>query len=108
MTSSRRTSVPIDHLIAEVAAFPLASEAALKLQYQARLDHTNPQCIELHPRLQALTAPLWRAAENHLVVSYPGFSLEELITMRDRIWFNSHLQFRTDQLITVARCGIAR
>ncbi len=92
MTHSRQTAVPIDHVIAELAAFPLASEASLHLQSQASKT-AAPQCIKLDPSLQGPTAPLWRAAENHLLGSYPGFAVDELVAMRDRIWFNDHLRF---------------
>src|SRR5215813_3764286 len=83
MSTSRLTAVPIDHIIAELAAFPLAAEATLRLR-----------CVRLDPALQDTTASLWRQAENHLLGSYPGFSVDELVAMRDRIWFNDPLEVR--------------
>jgi hypothetical protein len=93
MSTARLTAVPIDHIIAELAAFPLASAATLRLH-----------CVCLDPALQGATAALWRQTENHLLGSYPGFSVDELVAMRDRIWFNDPLEVhrRTRQGVPAA------
>jgi hypothetical protein len=77
MHSSRLISIPIDHVVAEVAAFPLASEAALALRVSA----LDPQCAQP-------TASLWRHAERHLLGGFPAFSVDEVVAMRDKIWFH--------------------
>ncbi len=83
MSYIRLAGIPIDHLVAEIAAFPIASEASLKLG-----------AVELSPWLSqdsrvvhAATARLWRAAESALIAHAPNVSLDELTAMRDRTWF---------------------
>jgi len=78
MKSYRSAGIPIDHIIAEITAFPIASEASLLLRP-----------IALHSRLcqDYTTAELWRQAENSLLTSFPGFSVDEVVSARDRIWF---------------------
>lgn len=74
---SRIAALPIDHLEAELCAYPLSSEAAFE---------QNP--VELCPGLeQAKTYQLWRRAEKELLGTWPGVSLDECVAMRDRLWF---------------------
>ena len=73
---SRLAQIPIDHVVAEVAAFPLASVASLELGL-----------TELSPLLSGPTRPLWREAERHTLGSFPAFSVDEAVAIRDRIWF---------------------
>src|SRR5262249_28644920 len=68
--------LPFDHLFAELAAFPLASEAAL----------VNP-LTHLDPAMTTATARLWRAAERELLAAAPGVSLDDLVALRDGCWF---------------------
>jgi hypothetical protein len=77
MTAARLAALPIDHLLAEMAALPLASEAALRL------------CItQLDPDLQSEnTASLWREAERQLLSCFPAFSVDEAVSIRDYYWF---------------------
>ena len=79
MTSSRHTNIPIEHVKAELATFPLTSEAALTLA-----------TTELCPQLSGNTASLWRQAEQMLVTSFPGNSVDESISIRDNLWFSSN------------------
>ena len=67
----------MDHVAAEVLAFPLASERALQLGD-----------VKLCPNLQGSTGDLWRGAENYLTVRYPGLSIDELVHLRDLLWFS--------------------
>jgi hypothetical protein len=77
MTGSVRVAqLPFDHLFAELAAYPLASEAAL----------TNP-ITHLDPAMGTSTAQLWRAAERDLLTAAPGVSLDDLTALRDGWWF---------------------
>jgi hypothetical protein len=75
----RRLAIPHDHLLAEVAALPLATEAAF---------HNG--LIALHPLLgkDAQTCDLWRAAERLLTGSFPSVSLDDLTNLRDWVWFH--------------------
>jgi hypothetical protein len=84
MGTLRTAAIPIEHVISEITAFPLASEAAFRLcttdmQHDLRLG-TNR------------TGDLWRKAERHIAGSCPSFSLDELVAMRDRIWFANNGQ----------------
>jgi hypothetical protein len=76
MSASRLAGIPIEHVIAEIAAFPLASVASLELRP-----------LELNPRLDNGTVQLWRRAEAGLVAAFPAFSLDEMTALRDRVWF---------------------
>jgi len=79
MSFSRLAGIPVDHVVAEVAAFPLASEAALRLAV-----------TEFHPELPGppdRTQELWRLAEGQILGSFPAFSIEEAVAIRDKIWF---------------------
>ena len=74
--TTRLSTVPLDHVVAELAAFPLASEEAFRLNV-----------LELQPGLEAPTAALWRHAETKVFGALPGFSLDEAVALRDRVWF---------------------
>jgi hypothetical protein len=76
VSASRLAGIPIEHVIAEIAAFPLASIASLELCSAA-----------LDPRITGGTMALWRRAEAALVTGFPAFSLDEVAALRDRIWF---------------------
>lgn len=71
--SPRRT--PEAFLRAEVAAFPLASEASFRLHLTS-----------LDPALQGKTKDLWRACEQRLA-EHAGWSLDRLVSVRDEMWF---------------------
>ena len=77
MSGTARTAhLPFDHLFAELAAFPLASESAL----------AHP-LTHLDPAMSAATRRLWRAAERELLAAAPGVSLDDLVALRDGSWF---------------------
>ncbi len=77
MSFGRLATIPLDHVRAELAAFPLASESGLRL------------CLtNLDPRLQNPTGTLWRDAERALLGSFPAFSVDECVAWRDRLWFH--------------------
>ncbi|MGH8657203.1 MAG: hypothetical protein ACREV4_01580 [Gammaproteobacteria bacterium] len=76
MNSARLAAIPIDHVVAEMAAIPLASEAALRFAV-----------IELDPELKGNSSALWRAAERHTLGSFPAFSIDEAVAIRDALWF---------------------
>ena len=52
MSISRLARIPLDHVVAELAAFPLATEGAL-----------TTGVTELDAQMRGATGPLWRSAE---------------------------------------------
>jgi len=77
MGTSRHAAVPIDHAIAEMAAFPIASEAALRLAIAE---------LVAVPALDRNTATLWREAEAEVLGGFPAFSVDEAVALRDQTW----------------------
>lgn len=74
MTGFRITVIPLSHLRAEIVAFPFTSEAAFTgglpdLKFES-------------------TARLWRAAERELLRASSAISFDELVAMRDDVWFS--------------------
>jgi hypothetical protein len=80
VASLRTIGVPLDHLLAELIAFPLSSEWSLR----------NPLST-IDPALQGRSRALWEATEQQLLSSIPGFSVDELVALRDAIWFRGSL-----------------
>jgi Adenosine deaminase len=76
MNPIRLTGVPLDHVVAELVAYPLASEAAFRLGI-CRLD----------PDLNGATGELWSRFEREELPRLRGFSLDEAFAFRDRTWF---------------------
>lgn len=70
----RQKSFPIQHVVAEIAAFPLASEVALNLAVSVLGDGGADH-------------RLWRSAESGVLATFSGFSVEEAISLRDAIWY---------------------
>lgn len=93
MSTPRHTVVPLSHIEAEMAAFPLASEAALRIG-----------TTYLAPTLDTSTQQLWRAAESEFVGASPALSLDEIGAMRDLVWFrHDHGSRRIIQLADFLR-----
>lgn len=76
MNASRIAPIPLAHVQAEIAAFPLASEAGLSLGLTS-----------LRADLKNDAGTLWREAERALVTASPSISLDELVALRDDLWF---------------------
>lgn len=76
MNASRIAPIPLAHVQAELVAFPLASEAGLSLGLTS-----------LRADLKDDTGTLWREAERALVTASPSISLDELVALRDDLWF---------------------
>lgn len=75
MTSAlRQALVPLDHVYAELLAFPLASEAAFALSV-TRLD---PGAAD----------GLWQGFEADVFRGLPATSVDEIAGLRDRVWFD--------------------
>lgn len=75
---SRLLPLPIDHLTAELAAYPLASEAA----FEQNVTRLRSQVLDCKG-----TSRLWRSAERDLLRSWPAVSLDEFVALRDWWWF---------------------
>lgn len=76
MTGSRIAVIPLSQLRAEIVAFPLASEAAFVAGLTKLTSDGAPQ--------------LWRAAERELLRASPAVSFDELVAMRDDLWFGEN------------------
>jgi len=75
---SRVNSFSLDYLAAEIAAFPMASVASLRLGI-----------VELNPALKDYkTKSLWREAEAYIAANRPSVSLDEAVLIRDSTWFS--------------------
>lgn len=79
MSSPRLARIPFEHLEAELAAFPLASEESFRLGTAS----LNPQVS------RAENDKLWRATERVVLNALPSVPLDEAVTIRDRLWFDS-------------------
>lgn len=77
MSAPRLATIPFEHVEAELAAFPLASEASFRLG-TASLD----PIVSSNDRL-------WRDAEKHVLNTLPSVPPDETVAIRDRLWFDS-------------------
>ena len=75
MAPPRLASIPFEHIEAELAAFPIASEASFC---------SPPVALD---RITGQQKALCRAAERDILASIPSVSLDEFIAIRDRLWF---------------------
>ncbi|MCA9004264.1 MAG: hypothetical protein KDA70_03245, partial [Planctomycetaceae bacterium] len=78
MTNSRTVEISIDHILSELAAFPLCSSAAL-----------NRPLIGIDFELKGASQHLWRQTEIHFSGRFPHLGLDELISMRNSVWFGN-------------------
>ena len=82
MATNRLAAIPFEHLEAELAAFPIASEAGFRSAL-VELDPVNS------PRKEQNGEELWRSAERRILASLPSLPLDEFVAIRDRLWFGS-------------------
>ena len=73
--ATRLASIPFEHVEAELAAFPIASEASFR---------SSP--VHLDP-VTSNQKELLRAAERDILAALPSVPLDEFVTIRDRVWF---------------------
>ena len=78
MQPMRYVGIPVDHVAAEIAAYPLASERAFELAL-----------VSLMPGLDAGTGHLWEQAEGDTLGRFPGYSVDEAVAIRDKLWFGT-------------------
>ena len=79
MSDPRLASIPFEHVEAEMAAFPLASQASFSLAVTS-----------LDPSVSS-DDQLWRAAEKEILEALPSVHLEEAAAIRDKLWFQTTL-----------------
>ena len=79
MSDPRLASIPFEHVEAEMAAFPLASEASFRFGLTS-----------LDPNVSSEDR-LWRAAEKEVLEALPSVHLEEAAAIRDKLWFRTTL-----------------
>lgn len=80
MKGTRYSGVPVGHILAEMVAFPLASESSFRLGV-----------VELDPKLKDSSADLWRAAEATMLGHSAAFTVDETLALRDYTWFHGVL-----------------
>jgi hypothetical protein len=82
MFNARTISISLDHLVAEMVAYPFVSQESLCHPVEA-----------LSPMLDddggGATGILWRNAERYFVARFPHACLDELIALRNWTWFDS-------------------
>lgn len=78
MSHGRLTSASTLQLFAELAAYPFASECA----FRARL-------TSLSPGMAGETRDFWRQVEAEMLRANPSFSVDEIVNLRDFVWFNA-------------------
>jgi hypothetical protein len=99
----RLASLPLDHFTAEVAAFPLASMASFRraiIELDPALTAGRP---DPQPPRRDSTNPLWREAESQILGSFPAFSVDEAVCIRDQLWFGTVGGIGPHQPISLAR-----
>lgn len=79
MTAPRLATIPFEHVEAEMAAFPIASEAS----FRSPLTSLDP-AVSRADRL-------WLDAEKVIMEALPSVHLEEAAAIRDRLWFQKTL-----------------
>jgi len=77
MSALRLATIPFEHVEAELAAFPFASEASFRLG-----------TTSLDP-LVSSNDRLWREAEKHVLNTLPSVPPDEAVAIRDKLWFDS-------------------
>lgn len=80
MAAVRLAPVPFEHVEAELAAFPIASESS----FYAALVELDSAFVDDRQKC------LWRATEREILFSIPSVPLDEFVMIRDRVWFGEH------------------
>lgn len=91
----RRASTPVDHLVAEMAAMPIASPVSLELAIttlEPRLPDEIAAVSATRRSTADTTAALWRRTEYEMLKAFPAVSLDELVAIRDMVWFHRGAQ----------------
>ena len=78
MSTTRAARIPFEHVEAELAAFPIASEASFRSPFVC----LNPVSSRLSGQHK-----LSRSAERDILLASPSVPLDEFVAIRDRVWF---------------------
>ena len=79
MSNHRTIDISLDHIVAEIVALPLVGQKAYKLGVE-----------ELDCRFnESACRRLWRFAEVDLLSKFPHTAIDELISLRNLLWFPS-------------------
>ena len=94
MAAVRLGAVPFEHVEAEIAALPIASEASFRF---------HPVALSSNPSDKSQNG-LWRAAEREILATIPSIPLDEFVTIRDRVWFGPSLDLNGPRVkVSLAR-----
>ncbi len=96
MSPTRLARIPFEHVEAELAAFPIASEAS----FRSGLVCLEPVASRVSMHRNLWPAPeggirtarqlnLARVAERDILLSVPSVPLDEFVAIRDRVWFGN-------------------
>jgi hypothetical protein len=86
MTRSRRISIPIEHIEAEIIAYPLSSETSFQLGLTSLCKKPKNQP---NSGIWQKNIELQQTAEKVLLGTFPSVSVDEFIYMRDYLWYTS-------------------
>lgn len=75
MATVRFAAIPFEYIEAELAAFPIASEASFRSPSATLAPFASSQ------------RNLWRAAERDILSAIPSVPLDEIAIIRDKVWF---------------------
>jgi hypothetical protein len=83
---TRTSTIPIDHQLAEIIAYPIASVAAFSRPFEV-LSFSDPSF-----------ANLWRRAESEFLSTVPNISVDEITSLRDHLWFRGFAKNPTGKI----------
>jgi hypothetical protein len=99
MTNRRTIDISLDHLAAEIAACPLVLPESWRFAL-TELDGRPGQVAGHRSGNVANAARLfWRAAEQHFLSRFPHTGIDELVSLRNLIWFHQLTPGRNTQLV---------
>jgi hypothetical protein len=87
---TRSAHIPFEYVVAELATAPLGLPGALSLSL-----------TEIDPNLRGSTGQLWRETENTLLSHLSAYSVDELVALRDWLWFGDLHRKETGELEAV-------
>lgn len=85
MSNSRTIHISLDHLLAEMVGFPFVSRKVL----ENPVDVIEPVISSAHKDEARAQRSLWRNAEKYFATRFPHLSLDELISIRNSVWYGS-------------------
>ena len=95
MADERQSATPLRHVSAELAAAPIAALSG----FDSCLVEIDPD-FDQGNSLANSTVSIWREVESDMLSRFPSVSFDELIRMRDSIWFDSQ-HYRPRSLINL-------